>query len=205
MNEPVKYTTLNAVSAAELAQLHRVEALAQHLAARLDGDRPNWRGSLPTFIPAGLGSTVRLKAGASGSFNAREQRLKLLEAAELATPEQRAALEAMQEASENPYGGLHRDTRAPLARIETLFVHVPALVIVDRKGGLLVDEPDQLLMLDTTRHAAAWDLARQTRRSPLQARMGRLHWRTKVTAETRSGWLRLASALVKLEDESKAV
>lgn len=204
MNDSITYTTSNSATAQELLQLHRVEALARHLAARLDGGRPNWRGSIPTFIPAGLGSTARLKSGGgSGSFNARQQRLELLEAAELATPEQLAALYSLRYETANPYGQVHRDTHAPLARIETLYVHVPAITITNRAGAVLVDEPEQVLALDTARHSAAWDLAREVKRSPLHERMGRLHWRPRATEEHRAAWLRLVSAMARLEDESE--
>lgn len=197
--EPVSYTSLNHTTAQELLQLHRVEALAQHLASRLDGWTPNWRGS-PLFI---AGSRPPHAApGRAPGITPRELRLQVLEAAELITPAERAALELLR--TENPYGGTLRGDKRPLARVETLYVAVPEITITSRAGVVLVHQGEQVMVLDTEKHPAAWDLARTTRRSPLQHRMGRLHWRPKVEEHQRQAWLRLAGAVTCAAHESQA-
>lgn len=188
----------NVDGAQQIARLHLVRAVARAL---LLDSRPR-RMSVPAFVPAGLGSTLPLKAGKASDAELAAQVLRYdlagadSPAADRARRDLRlrgeSRLVTKREQEQNQVWLQKRGRRDRTPEAHTYLVKVPALTVETRDGHTLTVGGARL---ELTAEGPAYAAVRTQTRMPVKKREGRWYWDSDVSPAVRDAWAELAESL----------
>ena len=202
----MRMKTVNLETARQIAHLHVIAAVAR--AILLDSTPHRLR--VPTYAPAGLGTTVRARHNAPGeaALAAMVLRHELTQTDSPAATRARQDLRIRGESrpvtkreEEENRSWLQRNRRADRDPGEhTYLVRIPALTVETRDGHVLTVQGQQLTLAAS---GGAYAAIRGQGRMPVKEREGRWFWDNDVKESVRNAWSELAGRLHVTFQESR--